>query len=260
MKRFSFIFFFLPSLAIAQERVLTFGIQYKPIVPVNYFTTNTSVLQNGVDFTIKQKFGFSGGMVIRKGFSKRWSLEAGINLVKRNFEITITDESSAFTGTSKFSSMSYELPVLGLLYIQLSDEIYMNTAFGFSIDFFPSDIGSEDVFYDHYSLRKSWVQPSLLANVGYEFRTKKRGYFYLGISFHRPFFSIYYSNVEYLENGKELEEIDTELKGDYLTLDLRYFFHEDPEKKTAKKKKKTGKTIKDYQKMQKEREKQEKGK
>jgi hypothetical protein len=31
----------------------------------------------------------------------------------------------------------------------------------------------------------------------------------------------------------------SDIQGDYLTIDLRYYFHQDPEKKKAKKKKKT---------------------
>ena len=216
---------------------MTVGIQYKPIVPNGLLRARKQELtQDGINFTVTQRFGFSGGMVIRKGLSKMWSLETGINLVVRKFLLEIDDPSRLFTGSSKFAITAYEVPVLGLLYVRLGERIYMNTALGISLDIYPSNISTKDIYYDHFSLRKGWIQAGLLANHGYEYRTREKGYFYVGASFHRPFIPIYDTRVTYVD-GSNTATVETELSGNYFTVDIRYFFHEDPEKKKERKKK-----------------------
>jgi hypothetical protein len=113
----------------------------------------------------------------------------------------------------------------------------MDVSLGLSLDFFPSDVQSSDEYFKHYGTRKSWLGESVLANLGYEYRTEKSGYFYIGASYHRPFNDIYYSTVAYYRDHNHYTSGQQFLiSGNYLTLDLRYFFHEDPLKKQKKKK------------------------
>ena len=76
----------------------------------------------------------------------------------------------------------------------------------------------------------SWLNVGLTANVGFEYRTTRAGYFYVGASYHRPFRAAYNSVLIYDWNNLS-EEGALQLSGTYLTLDLKYFFHEPPEKK-----------------------------
>ncbi len=136
---------------------------------------------------------------------------------------------------TNFKIIGYEVPVAGLVYIPLSQHLFMNAAFGFSFDFFPSDISTASSFYEHYGARTEWVIPGMLANLGWEFRTEKSGMIYLGASYHQPFSEIYNSIITYTQFGKE-ELVSGFLRGNYLTLDLRYFFHEDPQERVKRKK------------------------
>jgi len=77
----------------------------------------------------------------------------------------------------------------------------------------------------------------LLANYGFEYRTKEDGYFYFGASFHRPFADIAQTAVQFDINTNPTR-INYALSGSYLTLDFRYFFHEDPDRKRMLKNKK----------------------
>ena len=74
----------------AQEKVTTFGIQLKPIIPVEFFNAGKQVQRkNDIEYINQPKFGMSFGMVIRKGLTKSLSFETGINLIRRNYDLTI---------------------------------------------------------------------------------------------------------------------------------------------------------------------------
>lgn len=221
----------------AQENVVTVGFQFKPIIPLKYFyTEGADITQQGVRFQVQQKFGTSWGMSVRRGFTKIFSLESGISYVNRTYSLNIYD--SVQVVNDRFHLIAYEIPLQGLIYIRLSDKLFMNTALGISLDLFPSDIYTEDGNYKHYSQRKGWVLPGISANLGYEYRTEKTGYFYLGLSYHRPFYNMYTTAIEYNNGNGTLETLNTYLAGNYLTIDFRYFFHEDPLKKKLKSTKK----------------------
>ncbi len=218
----------------SQENIFTAGFQFKPIFQSDFFSTGTkSIQQNGINFSVSQQYGYCFGMVVRRGINKRFSVETGINYVKRNFSLSITDTS--FSGKSNFTIIGYEIPIQCLIFIRLGEKLYMNTSGGLSWDMYPSDVQTADTYFKHYSTRHSIFQASVLANLGYEYRTEKSGYFYLGASYHLPFTYFYTCSVDYLPKS-EITHI--KLGGNYLTLDFRYYFHEDPLKPKKKEKKK----------------------
>ena len=223
--------------SFAQSNVTTFGVQYKPILSSETVNTGPQTNKVGdIGFTIEPKNGYSFGMVVRKGFTDQISLETGINFTKRKYNLRITEDSTGFVGESKFSYTIYEIPVLGLIYVQLGKQTYLNTAFGLSLDFLPSDWDTFDNYFEHYSEKKYWVVPSLLANIGFEYRTPTSGFLYLGFSYHRPFSEISTAGVRFLSEDEfgnivERERTFFKISGNYLTLDFRYFFHEDPDRK-----------------------------
>ncbi len=237
------LFFILcSSLKIAAQRnVTTVGFQFKPIFPLNFIGTGETVnVDQGVTFTLGLKSGFAGGMVIRRGFTDLISLETGINYVKRKYSLIILDEE--YERKTDFRIIGYEIPVSLLVYIQLSEVIYMNVSLGSSLDMFASAVQTFDTNFNQVSFRNHVFQPAVLANIGWEWRTEKSGYFYVGASYHRPFNFIYLSRAEYSKPNKLPTDpnafSETELLGNYLTLDFRYFFHEDPETKKQRKRKK----------------------
>ena len=246
-KRFLVLFFYLVFIglvSVAQKNVLTFGIQFKPIIPSDFFRASTeNVIKDNLVFDLKQRNGYVFGMVIRKGFTKSFSLETGINFAKRNYTISLADLDRGFNEASEYGIIAYEIPIKGLVYIRLSEKVYMNTSFGFALDIFPSSVGtlsaidSNRTYFNHISDRNSWAKIALVANVGYEFRTEKQGYFYVGASYHRPFGTVYRTKLKYIQDNVTIEEFVTDIDASYITIDFRYFFHEDPERKSRKKKK-----------------------
>ena len=62
---------------------------------------------------------------------------------------------------------------------------------------------------------------------------KDNGYWYVGASYHRPFGPIAVTESTYNRNGKPAT-VEWDVSGIYLTLDIRYFFHEDPERRRVR--------------------------
>src|SRR5688572_21547125 len=133
------IFIFIGLHAIAQQNIITVGIQYKPVFTVDFLNTKAvTVLQNGVNFSIGLNSGFAAGMVIRRGITDAYSIEGGINYVKRTYEIKVSEGN--VSEQSKFRIIGYEIPISGLVYIRISEQFYMNASLGIAADMFASDV------------------------------------------------------------------------------------------------------------------------
>jgi hypothetical protein len=230
-----FIFFLVQSLFLfAQKNIVTVGIQYKPLLALDVLNTGTeNITANGVTFTVGLDRGFCGGIVVRRGITDTYSLESGINYVKRVYSLKINDEN--FSGDSEFRIIGYEIPFSGLVYIKLSEKTYMNASLGISVDMFASDIYTEDSYFRNSSHRAYVFNPGIIGNLGWEYRTETSGYFYIGASYHNPFSAIFNSQLGYYQNNLLKEKVTMPISGTYISLDLRYFFHEEPLKKQKKK-------------------------
>lgn len=245
MRSFLIIVFFIPLLSRAQrdpnERLLTVGFQLRPVVASRFLDAGEQFASHG-DFetTIKPKLGYTFGMLLRRGFTKTISIETGINYIRRNYKVTNVLDSVGAKDIMDFGLVSYEIPIQGLLYVRLGERFYMNNAFGISLNWFASDVGTvgeNNRISQLTFIRKVPFNPALLANVGFEYRTEKSGFFYLGASLHRPLNRIATTRVKFdLDSMKYYNFID--LSGSFLTIDFRYFFHEQPVKKKIHKEKK----------------------
>lgn len=223
---------------IGQKNVTTFGIQFKPIVPSKFFNSGEEqVVQDYLTVNYKPRIGFNFGMVMRQGFTDVISLEAGINMVRRNYDLTARDTDLGMDLKLNFAFVGYEVPVLGLIYVKLGERLWMNGAGGVSFDFYPTSVFNlvsdvqDTIFFDfeQFTSRRHWMQVALLANYGFEYRTKTKGYWYLGISYHRPFDDVATTRATLIRDNIPLS-VYNNLSGSYLTIDLRYFFHEKVEK------------------------------
>jgi hypothetical protein len=205
----------------------SFGAQLKPIIPVNYFGMRPIRLEDtlvGID--IKSRPSYSMGMVLRRNFTDLISFETGINYVRRNYSIATQEYVRDTTDYSSFGVVAYEIPIQLLIYIRLSKELYMNVSSGFSLNFFASDVQSSGVnsLIQHVSLRSYWSYPSFLSNIGFEWRTKEIGGFYLGASLNSPFRDFLQTKINYYYQNNVYKPYSTALRGNYFTVDFRYFF------------------------------------
>jgi hypothetical protein len=227
---------FLSQCLFAQERITALGIQIKPMIPSHFFGTGPLDLEGDslkVNFT--NRVGWSGGMVIRKGLSKMWSIESGISMVQRNYQLNFYSQRYQVTGRTSYQFIGYEIPLQALIYVQLGKKVFMNASAGVSSNFYPSNLlkqgylvkDTSAVDFSVKTYRARWNQVSIVINYGFEFRSEKKGYYYLGASYNRPLSIIGISDVRVEKNGAG-NNLQVPINGSYLTVDLRYFFHEDP--------------------------------
>jgi len=215
----------------AQKRSAIFGIQFKPIFPVGFLGTGkqtVTVDSVNMKFDLALQSGWNFGMVIRKNFTNLLALETGINYVKRKYHLDCIDED--FEESSEFRIIGYEIPVSLLAYIRIGEYMYMNASLGMSADMYASNVESSGLYHVSLTVRNHTFQAAIIANLGWELRTTKSGYFYFGASLHRPFDYELTTRVNYKRPPKEVE-VYQPLSGSYLTLDVRYFFPENPNKK-----------------------------
>ncbi|MFM7217195.1 MAG: hypothetical protein ACKO1U_04155 [Bacteroidota bacterium] len=222
---------------LAQARTTTVGLCFKPIFPVDFLGTGPeSVEESGVKLTTSLNNGFSGGMLIRRGFSDLISLETGIQYIRRDYSFNLTNDT--FDLDRSFRTIGYELPLSVMVFIQLGEKTFMNGSLGSGIDAFASSVRTSEYNFEQIARKRYVVQPVITANLGWEYRTTSSGIIYLGATFHRPFNDIYTNSVNYKENGTDIILVQP-LSGSYLTADLRYYFHEDPDAKRNRSKKKS---------------------
>ncbi len=215
----------------------TFGLQFKPIIPAAYFNAGdeSANWQDGYSSELLPRFGQSLGMVVRYNFSNTFSLESGLNLVNRRYNFTLKNSSISLDDYTKFTLRSYEFPIQLLSYVRIAKQYYLNASFGNSYNVFPSDIisfGENNPFYFLSTSRRKKMQTAFIANLGVECRTEKKGMFYFGASFHRPWNNTARSFPEYDDgtNAFNTEAPSAEdskhlnISGNYFTLDIRYFF------------------------------------
>jgi hypothetical protein len=208
-----------------QAGVTTFGVQIKPIVPLAFFDPITRIDTGRLTGQVELRGGYALGMLVRQGVSPAISIEAGINLVERNYQLAATNDTNGISGRAALRWVGYEIPLLGLVYLRLGERMWMNNALGVSLDAYPSDALAGNDTLALAFLRRNWAQVAVVGNLGIEYRTPKSGYFYLGASYHRPFGDMVISQTRYRQNGADFRG-DVGISGTYLTLDLRYFFYE----------------------------------
>lgn len=233
------LFFGFTYFLQAQERVSTGGFQFKTMIPLNLLDRDKQTFgDSGNVFSLRQASGRGFGMVIRKGFAKGISFESGLHLTSRKYKVNFSNQ--VVEDNLEFSMTAYEIPFSLLVYTQLGKKVFMNGSLGSGLEMFASDLTAEGDYFSVNAFRRSVGILFLLANLGWEYRTKKSGYFYAGISYHRPYRYIYRAFPRY-QNG----EYESRIYGTYFSLDVRYFFHEDPVKKEKRKKRKDPKPMRD---------------
>jgi len=241
MKHIIFILLLAPFLILGQENVTTFGIQIKPIIPIKLFVDNPGeFVDSNYTGSMTSTAGYSFGMVIRKGLTKAISFESGINFVKRNYSLTMAKQTDSvrLEDETDFGFVSYNIPIQALVYVKLTEHLFMNVSTGVSLNGYasPTVTVGRDLKMEQLTFPRKRAGISYLANLGFEFRTKKDGYFYLGASYSMPLGWMARTRSRWVNKFGVHHDHNYELTGQYLTLDLRYFFHEDPKKKSKKKK------------------------
>lgn len=205
-----------------------FGFQYRAIFPTRFIGNSELYLEkDGFESTIRQRFGYSFGGTVRVGVTKLIAIETGINLTQRNFDIDIALPDSNIYSKASLGFIEYDIPINGLIYIQLSEKWYSNASLGVAVTFKPTDVQTNyfenDNWFYYTGVAQHKINFDLNANFGFEFRTEKSGFFYLGGSGRVPFSPLFGMIAKHQYQGLSTLVID-DVDGSYLSIDLKYFF------------------------------------
>jgi hypothetical protein len=146
----------------------------------------------------------------------------------RKFSYNQTKIDSAWNLKRRFQINAFEVPVLAMIHTQLGEEWYLSAATGGLFNILGSEFGFDTQFeesntdYNLIFLRRTRIVPSAMINLGAEYRNRDLGIFYIGFTYHRPIYNIYRARNTYLLN-QQFVDLDFDIFGDYLTIDLRYF-------------------------------------
>ncbi len=232
---FVLLFSFSANAQPKKERVPSyFGFQVRPVFPTRFIgepeltVDQTDPEAVFMTTTISQRLGYSFGATVRAGLTKLIALETGINFTQRNFDLSMSVPDSSISGTNDLSFISYDIPINALFYIRLAEQWYMNASLGVAVNFAPTNIGVQTNpigfhYFTHTGILTSKVGFDLNANVGFEFRTEKSGFFYVGGSGRVPFSSIFTLATNYRFQGYSSSTYG-EVDGSFLSIDFKYFF------------------------------------
>lgn len=220
----------------AQRGVTTFGMQVKPVIPLSYFDPITLLEEGALKGRMELTGGYAFGMSVRTGMTRTLSFETGINQIRRHYRFELANDTTAFSDGDRIRFVGYEIPLLLLVYIRLGEYTWMNAAMGPSIDMYPSDAIRGLLDMRAYVARQGWISPGAVANLGFEYRTERSGIIYLGATYHRAFGDMAQVELTWFDPNGRPFAVRRPLAGSYLTVDLRYYFHEDPEKRRSRRK------------------------
>src|SRR3989338_9974512 len=211
-----------------------FGLQVRPILPTRFIGNPELKLQTDandplfVTTTLRQRLGYSFGATVRAGITKLIAFETGINFNQRNFDVEMELPDSALYAKTDLSFINYDIPINALFYIRLAERWYMNASLGLALTFSPTNIRVDSNprsvhYFSQTGLVDSKVGLDLNANIGFEFRTEKSGFFYLGGSGRVPFKPIFTLLSEHYYQAFATK-IYGDVDGTFLSIDFKYFF------------------------------------
>lgn len=206
-----------------------FGLHVRTLFPTQFIGTNTlSLEKDGFYSTISQRVGYSFGGTVRAGLTDLIAIETGINFNQRYYDISFSVPDSNVSGTSDLAFIEYDVPLNALFYIRLSEKWYANASMGLALTFKPTNVQTfEQPFSPHRfiytGLLRRKVGLDAMANFGFEYRTEKNGFFYIGGSARVPFSPLFDMIASYEWQGVAIRTYG-EMDGSYLSLDFKYFF------------------------------------
>lgn len=242
LKRISFISLLTAliscgSVSFAQlgvrEVKTTFGVQIKPIIPNRFIGEFEQLWERegspSFSGSFRQRVGFSAGMIIRHKVTNVFSIETGINFIRRNYDFTYTSLDSGIAGTSEVGFICYDIPINGLVYVRIGQQWYMNASGGLNFKFFPTSVQSFDensttsTGFNQITSPRRRIQLGLNINYGFEYRDSELGTFYIGTSYLLPFTDVAVHQMTWDNQGAQYR-VREDVSGSFLTLDLKYFF------------------------------------
>lgn len=206
-----------------------FGIQARAIFPSSFIGNPiTHISIEGFDATLTQKPGYSFGGTVRAGITELIAFETGINFTQRYFDIQASVVDSGIFVTNDLQFIQYDIPINALIYIQMTKKWFANASLGVAAGFKPTGVGTLNTYGSttkiyHTGIVNKKASLDFNGNVGFEYRSKKKGFFYVGSSFRLPIKPLFIYAASYKDQGYKVTQYGN-VSGAYLSFDFKYFF------------------------------------
>lgn len=207
---------------------LYFGFESKLILP--YFVNNTELILSDSMYSSSSHFttGYSLGGMIRRDFEKGISFEGGINYTQRHINVQMNVVDSMIQENNRITFINYELPLKTLVFVKLTKKIFGTAGIGLSLFYKPTNVRVNNYTenksnFVHYGYVKSKFGFDLNAQIGFEYRTKEKGFFQFGTSFKLPFAPLFEYNGLYFYGTQLIANDWKNLPGSFFSIDIRYF-------------------------------------
>ncbi|MGB0428929.1 MAG: hypothetical protein ACPGLV_00550 [Bacteroidia bacterium] len=205
-----------------RSEIIKFGIGVKAVATSELLSgAATTYALQGVNFSYESKVSRGIDAMVRIKLKNRFSLQSGITSVRRSYNYNISTDTLAFGGS--LIQTSFQMPLTGLLQVQISDKMRIGTEAGFVAEMFPGDVASGDD--EHFALvyvRKR-LNSALKASALTNYELNDGGRIELGFTYHRMLgrmgsFYLDYEGVENTISGK------SDLQGHFFSVNMAYFF------------------------------------
>jgi hypothetical protein len=222
----------------AQQKITTskyptyFGICASPVIPNDfigakntYFEDSTGAMQT----TFTNKMGYTFGGIIRIGITKNIALETGLYQVRRVYNAQVNIPDSGIYRSQQLAFVNYDIPINGMIHVQMDQQWFMNANLGVSINQYPSDVRDSIIPGPGKSIlvegrRTNRTYFSTNAGIGFEYRTNKAGIFYFGVGAKVPFRPILFGVSILKQSGTGNKMVAYKpITAGYFTFDLRYY-------------------------------------
>ncbi|MEY4522157.1 MAG: hypothetical protein RIT10_1342 [Bacteroidota bacterium] len=125
--------------------------------------------------------------------------------------------------------ITFEIPVDLLVYIQMSKKVFASTALGVAMTFKPTDVGiltlpGGSSIFSHTGFAQRKFVLDFDAHFGVEYRTEKKGFYYIGGAAKIPFSPLFDLIATYKYQGNKTTYYGV-VDGSFLAIEFKYFFH-----------------------------------
>ena len=181
----------------------------------------TAFQSEGVDFSFEPHLSSGLDALIRFKLKDRFSLQSGISAIRRSYNYGISTDTLGFSGS--LIQTSFQIPITGLLQVQISDKMNVGTEVGLVAEIFPGDVAAGDE--DHYALIyvqrrfKSSLKASALTNYELESGAKLE----FGLTYQRLLGRLGSFYLDY-EGAANTISTRTDLQGHFFSANIAFFF------------------------------------
>ncbi len=225
-------------LTIAQQKLTTskyptyFGICASPVIPNDFIGAKNTYFEDvtgAMQTTFTNKIGYTFGGIIRIGITKNISIETGLSQVRRVYNAQVNIPDSGIYRSQELAFVNYDVPINGMIHIQLDRKWFINANLGIAINHYPSDVRDSIIVGQGKSIyvegrRTNRTYFSMNAGIGFEYRTEKSGILYFGAGAKVPFRPTLFGVSIFNQSGIGNKIVAYEpITAGYFTLDVRYY-------------------------------------